>query len=74
MSMGWLKALTEANLAELLRVVNLYQYAGNNPINEKDSLGLHKGLPGPWPCMGGTAGGGGGGGVVDWGKSVPGSL
>jgi RHS repeat-associated protein len=56
MSMGWLKEVTEANLAELLRVVNLYQYVGNNPISGQDPLGLHYNPPGPWPCMGvGTA-------------------
>ena len=52
MSMRLLKEVSEASLGELLRVVNLYKYAGNNPINQGDSLGLHEGPPGPGPCLG----------------------
>jgi hypothetical protein len=40
-------------LTELLKILNLYQYAGNNPLNKKDPLGLHNQPP---PC-GGSVGG-----------------
>jgi RHS repeat-associated protein len=61
LTLGNLNQAINQKLTELLKILNLYQYAGNNPLNQKDPLGLHKQPP---PCGGSVGGAGGGGGGI----------